>query len=185
MTTFESFDAVAPIAPGTIERWRDRAPGGLVEVWEAQGSGLVGDGYVRVVDPDRAHQMLDGVLTMPPTAVPVLTTALADLVMYIAPVFHVARFRRGTIDQLAFESDQLYADLTDDQFLDGVLERQPYPAAADRLGVPGIDECFFYAPLLTIGGPEVEANLHRGGLWENLSLTVQMSGLPQPRGARG
>ncbi|MGC5628017.1 T6SS immunity protein Tdi1 domain-containing protein [Georgenia sp. Z1344] len=184
MTTFEQFDAAAPIAPGTIDRWRDRAPAGLVEVWERQGSGLVGDGYLRVIDPDRAAQMLDGVLGMPPAAVPVLTTALADLVLYIAPVFHVARFRRGTIDQLAFATDQFYADLTNEEFLDGVLERQPYPAAAERLGVPGIDECLFYAPLLTIGGSEVEGNLHRGGLWENLSLTVQMSGLPQPRNAR-
>lgn len=183
MALFSTFETAAPVEAATIDRWRDRAPAALVEVWEQQGAGLVGDGYVRVVDPDRAAQMLEGVLGMPDGAVPVLTTALADLVLYIAPAFHIARFRRGTIESLAFDSEDFYRRLEDESFLDTVLERQPYPAAAARLGVPGIDECFLYAPLLTLGGPEVEENLHRGGLWEHLSLVVQMSGLPQPRRA--
>ncbi|MGO1174169.1 MAG: T6SS immunity protein Tdi1 domain-containing protein [Actinomycetaceae bacterium] len=181
MAQFEVFESASAVSPETVEKWRDRAPAGLVEVWEHQGAGLVGDGYVRVIDPDRGEQMLEGVLGLPDGAVPVLTTALADLVLYVAPVFHIARFRRGVLESLAFEGEQFYADLESEEFLDSVLERQPYPAAAQRLGVPGIDECLFYAPLLTLDGDEVEGNLHRGGLWEHLSLVAQMSGLPAPR----
>ena len=52
--------------------------GGLRRVDIAHGAGLLGDGFVRVVDPDRAISMLDGVGFNTP-AVPVFTTALADV----------------------------------------------------------------------------------------------------------
>lgn len=183
MTTFTTFTQTAPISPETIARFAGSAPDALVQAWREHGAGLVGDGFIRVVDPDRAVTMLDGVMGMPPGTVPVFTTALADLIVYIAPAFHVLRFRYGVIDLLGVDGAQLLADVQDDEFLDRVLTRTNYAEGAARLGVPGPDECFGYVPLLALGGREQAARLDRGGLWEHLAIIMNLAGPPQSRSA--
>jgi hypothetical protein len=183
MPTFESFTPTSAISPETIARHADAVPSALTELWREHGAGLVGDGFLRVVDPDRALTMLDGILGMPPGTVPAFTTAMADVIVYIAPAFHVLRFRFGVVDPLGIDAATLFAQLEDETYQDRVLARQPYPAAVQRLGVPGPDECFGYVPLLALGGRQDPANLDRGGLWEHLAVVMQFAGPPQPRQA--
>ncbi len=163
-----------------LGRWGSRVPDPVARVWGGQGAGLVGDGFVRVVDPDRAMMMLGGV-GLPAGVVPVFTTALADLVLWMEPVFAVARFRFGVIDILGFDADRLIADLQDEAFLDDVLVRAPYGEGVARLGVPGVDECFGFVPLLALGGRGDAASLDRCGLWEHLALICQLAGPPRSR----
>lgn len=183
MATFTQFTTVAPIPDETLARYEGRVPEPVLAAWREHGAGLAGDGYVRLLDPDHARAMLDGVLGMPEQAVPVLVTALGDLVLWIEPLFHLVRFRWGTVETFHFDAALLLADLQKDEVLDGVLERPPYTAAVERLGVPGIDECFGYVPLLALGGSTDPAHLDRGGLWEHLAVIVQLAGPPRPRGA--
>lgn len=181
MTTFTQFTTVRPIDDATIDRHAGRVPEPVLTAWREHGTGLVGDGYVRLLDPDHASEMLDGVIGMPDGTVPVLATALADLVLWIEPMFHVVRFRWGVIEVLHVDAALMFADVQRDEVLDDVLERPPYTAAVPRLGVPGIDECFGYVPLLGLGGSEDPAHLDRGGLWEHLAVITQLVGLPGPR----
>lgn len=181
MPTFTQFTTVRPLADETIDRYAGRVPEPVRAAWREHGTGLVGDGYVRLLDPDHATTMLDGVLGMPDGTVPVMTTALADLVLWIEPMFHVVRFRWGVIDVLHFDAAMLFADLQRDEMLDDILERPPYTAAVPRLGVPGIDECFGYVPLLALGGSQDPAHLDRGGLWEHLAVIMQLVGPPRQR----
>jgi hypothetical protein len=179
MVMFAQFTSAAPIEPGTVERFQGAVPAPIATVWREHGAGLVGDGFVRLLDPGRASRMLDGVLGMPAGAVPVFATALADLVLYIEPLFHVVRFRFGVIDTLAFDAAALLVDLQREEYLDATLARQPYPAGVQRLGVPGIDECFGFVPLLTLGGRPDPTHLDRCGLWEHLAVIMQFSGPPR------
>ena len=183
MATFTQFTTVTPITEETLDRYAGRVPDQVTTAWRQHGSGLVGAGYVRLLNPDHATQMLDGVLGMPDGTVPVMATALADLVLWIEPMFHVARFRWGVIDVLHFDAGMLLADVQRDEFLDDILERPPYTQAVERLGVPGIDECFGYVPLLGLGGTPDPSHLDRGGLWEHLAVIMQLVGPPGPRRA--
>lgn len=173
---FSTFTPTSAVPPSTIARYEATAPPELVALWRQQGAGLIGDGFLRVIDPDRALSMLNGVVSLAANAVPVFTTALADVVVYVEPAFHILRFRYGTIDFLAFDTRSLLADVQDEPFLDEMLGRRPYAAAVAELGVPGPDECFGYAPLLALGGPEDPSHLHRVGLWEHLALIAQYAG---------
>lgn len=177
---FAQFLQVAPVGEETLARWAPRVPEPVAQVWREQGCGLVGDGFVRVVDPDRAMMMLGGI-GLPEGAVPVFTTALADLLLWVEPVFAVARFRFGVIDIVGVDAAQLIADLQHDAFLDQTLARAPYAEGVARLGVPGIDECFGFVPLLALGGRGDAASLDRCGLWEHLALVSQLAGPPRSR----
>jgi hypothetical protein len=102
-------------------------------------------------------------------------------IVYIEPAYHLIQFRYGFIDFLAFDSPKLFADLQEEAFLDLILSRQPYPAGVQRLGVPGLDECFGFVPLLALGGKEDGVYLDRGGLWEHIAVITQYAGPPTPR----
>jgi len=173
---FRQFQRVGSLTEEALARWVPRVPGPIGQVWREQGVGLVGDGFVRVVDPDRALLMLDGVVGLPQRAVPVFTTALADVVLWVEPLFVVVRFRFGRTDTLGFDAAQLVNDLQDDVFLDQQLAREPYPQGVARLGVPGVDECFGFVPLLALGGRGDAASLDRCGLWEHLAVVAQLTG---------
>ena len=83
MSMFERVNQAEAISAETIARHQNAVPQELAAVWREQGAGLIGDGFVRVVDPDRALSMLDGVVGLNSSAVPVFTTALADVIVYI------------------------------------------------------------------------------------------------------
>jgi len=77
MSTFERLSHIEAIPEETITRHEKAVPAALAAVRREHGACLIGDGFVRVVDPDRALRMLDGVVGLNPSAVPVFTMALA------------------------------------------------------------------------------------------------------------
>lgn len=181
MSTFPSFTALGAITDDTIGRFAAKVPETVASAWRVHGTGLVGDGFVRLVDPGHARAMLDGVVNLPDNAVPVFTTALADVIVCIESAFYVLNFRLGYIDLLDTDALRLLQNLSKDQFLDQSLVRAPYREAVERLGVPGLDECFGYVPLLALGGTPDPDHLDRGGLWEHIAVIVQLAGPLRPR----
>ncbi|WP_164990492.1 T6SS immunity protein Tdi1 domain-containing protein [Agromyces albus] len=183
MTSFRSFDLVAPIAEETIAQFAGQVPAGVVELWRAQGAGIVGDdGFFRVVDPARAASMLEGVFGLPDGATVLFTTALGDVVFHANGLYLVVKSRFGAIDVIEGRSfDELVALIEDPARRDVAWEWQPYPAARERDGVPAFEECFGFVPLLALGGPNDAGHLQLGGLYEHLALIAQLAGQPQVR----
>jgi hypothetical protein len=184
MVTFSRFQPAAPIPEDTIARFAPHAPEGAVEMWRQYGTGVVGDGFVRVVDPARAAQMTAGLLQLPRTAVILFSTALADLVIWGDGTFLVAKFRWGVVQftESGMTLEQLAEWLQDEQRLDETFERQPYPGAAARDGVPGVDECYGFVPLLALGGANSADHLQKMALWEHIELILQLTEPPRITG---
>lgn len=183
MTTFRTFEQAAPIAEETIARYAGQAPAGVVDFWRNQGAGIAGDdGFFRVVDPARAASMLEGVFGLPEGATVLFTTALADVIFHVNGLYLVVKSRFGAIDLVEGRSfDELVALIQDPAQRDVAWEWQPYPAARERDGVPGFEECFGYEPLLAIGGSHDVSHLQLGGLYEHLAVIAQLAGQPQVR----
>ncbi|QEO15135.1 DUF1851 domain-containing protein [Agromyces intestinalis] len=183
MTSFRNFDPVAPISDETIARYAGQVPAEVAETWRRYGAGVVGaDGFFRLVDPARAAEMLDGVLGFPEGATVLFTTALGDLIAHVNGLFLVVKARWGAIDVIeGLSFDELVARIEDPAQRQSAWEWEPYPAARDRDGVPGFEECFGFVPLLALGGPNTADHLQLGGLWEHLALIVRLAGVPQVR----
>lgn len=183
MTTFRSFDQVAPIPEETIARFAGQVPAEVVELWRAQGAGIVGDdGFFRVADPARAASMLEGVLGLPDESTVLFTTALGDVIVHANGLYLVVKSRFGAIDIVEGRSfDELVALIEDPAQRDVAWEWQPYPDARERDGVPGFEQCFGFVPLLALGGPNDASHLQLGGLYEHLALIAQLAGPPQVR----
>lgn len=184
MAEFTVFDHRAPIAESTIAAFAGSVPDDVLSLWRSYGVGVIGDGFVRTVDPATASEALRAIAGLSEKAVPIFTTGLGDVIIFAAPTFHIIKFRWGVVEFLAGDDvGALMEKLQDDNFLDSVLERAPFPEGTASLGIPDVDECLFFAPLLALGGPNSAEHLHRGGLWEHLELLVRMAGVPRPHQA--
>ena len=183
MTSFRTFDPVAPISDETIERYRAQVPPEVAELWRSQGAGLVGtDGFFRVVDPARAAEMLADVLSLPDGATVLFTTALGDVIAYANGLYLVVKPRFGALDVIQDTSfDELVALIEDPAQRDEAWEWEPYPAAREREGIPGFEECYGFVPLLALGGRADAEHLQRGGLYEHLAVIAKLAGQPEVR----
>ena len=177
---FDSFVPVAPMPEESFARFGSRVPQEFVQAWRDHGTGFIGDGYFRLVDPGRAVAMLGTAGPFPQDWVVLLATAMADLVAWRDGLFMVAKTRLGQIhasSQSAAAVLELLADKPG--YRDVIWDHQPYPAARDRLGVPAFEECFMHVPLLGMGGRGDPGQMQLGGLWPHIALMTQLTGDPQ------
>ncbi len=175
---FEGFTTISPVSPDYLEQHASAVPEVITQLWREHGTGLIGDGFVRVLDPGRATTMLAEVLGDTPGPIPVFATALADLVVYAGQSWFLFDFRFAGLRELSEDIDVFVPGLADDELVEQFLPRYPYREAVPRLGVPDLDECYGYAPLLAFGGSDSPDQLERVKLWEHLLLIVQAGGSP-------
>lgn len=177
---FEKFVAVAPISEKTISAYAGQVPEPVAHAWRDHGAGFVGDGYFRFIDPARGAAMLGEHSPLPPEAVILFTTALADVVAWWNGMFLVAKTRLGEIHATSVPFERLVTLLEDvPGQRDAVWDWQPYPTAVARLGVPGFEECFMHVPLLGMGGRGEPERMETGSLWLHIGIMVQFTGKPR------
>lgn len=160
----------------TIDQYRDHLPTEIISVWETYGTGLVGDGFLRLIDPVTFIE--DGGVYLR-SGVPVFVTALCDTIMYVPQTgsFTDMKLRWGAMDivsPLMGDITQALRSLADPAFQLGALESRHYGEAVQRLGfVPDIDTGLNYVPMLALGGPHVSSTLSPGALVVSQSLLIQ------------
>lgn len=147
----------APVPAATIGAYDGLVPEEMVDLWERYGYGSFGEGFVRLVDPHaveaRIGNLLGKMIGDSTAAVPIMVTALADVVLW-EPDRGVAglllRQRRAvglgsrprTLVQLTAKHGAAH--------LARAFDWDPYPDAVAQHGVPAYDEVLVRAGA---GGP--------------------------------
>lgn len=158
----------------------DKLPAGLVAHWDVHGTGYFGDGFLRVVDPIVTGQKLAGVADDVDLWIPVMTTGLGDVIYILQKKYVFATFYRyGYMDMISRDADAFVEQAPTMALQEGLLRKQPYPAAAARQGIPTLDQCYAYVPMLALGGPEKAENLDLSDMWIHLQIMRQLVGPPR------
>jgi hypothetical protein len=173
--TLPGFDTVASIPADSIELFAPQVTDDIVGLWQ-RGSGTFADGFLRVVDPAPLAPVLRAGLFLHDGAVPVFTTAFGDIVYWQESAMAVAIFRRGVITGVPGGTALLERLLGDPSFFDARLHAQLWPQAKKMHGIPDLDECLGFVPMLVLGGPERVDHLKRVKLLEHLDLLTQATG---------
>lgn len=177
MNVINEFTPVASISNTVLAAYAGMIPDGFIDLWREYGSGLVGDGLVRLVDPSTIQDVLPRVIEDPEDCVPLLTTALGDVVVFRDGYLFVVNTRLRAAHMLPVaKPDHVVRALNSPAFMVRELRADNYEPAVQRLGVPGIDECFYYAPLLSMGGSEASSELRRGELIAHLETAAGFQG---------
>ncbi|SFS10685.1 hypothetical protein SAMN04487783_1446 [Agrococcus baldri] len=152
MLEIPDFVPHAPVEAATIDAYEGLVPEEIVELWQRYGYGSFGEGFVRLIDPHayeaRVGNLL-GKMIGEGAAVPIMVTALADVVLW-EPDRGVAglllRQRRAvglgsrprTLVQLTAKHGAAH--------LARAFDWAPYPDAVTRFGVPAYDEVLAHLP---------------------------------------
>jgi hypothetical protein len=168
-----------PAVPAeTMRAFGDVVPVVLRETWETHGFATTLGGFVRFVDPAPLVDLIAETSAGFDGAIPLFTTALGDIGVLRGGYVSVMKYRHGRTSVLTSRPEWLLkvmgVPLTREE--PDHLDWQPYPEAAERLGRPAADQCFGYAPLLVMGGPETADHLSIVSLREHLLLISGFAG---------
>lgn len=182
MIEIPDFVPHAPVEVATIDAYRERVPAELVELWEHYGYGTFGEGFVRVIDPELYGSVIGdsmGKVVGDPTSIPIMVTALADVITW-EPDRGVGAllFRKGEVTGLGSRL-RTFLKLTNAggaKHLERVFDWDPYPAAVDRHGVPAYDQAFVHVPLLSLGGSRTVDSLQPRQTLSAIEVMLEMQG---------
>ena len=152
MLEIPDFVPHAPVPVATVEAYDGLVPEEIVDLWERYGYGSFGEGFVRVIDP-HAYEMrignLLGKMIGEGSAVPIMVTALADVILW-EPDRGVAGLLLRQRRAVGLGSrPRTFVGLTAKHgaaHLSRALDWEPYPEAAARYGVPAYDEALVHLP---------------------------------------
>ncbi len=172
---FPVFQTVAPMPSETVEQYAGQLPEPALRMWRMHGVGLVGDGFVRVIDPV-AFQAASGVTLR--AGVPLFLTALNDTIVWIpdSGTFTAMKLRWSAMDIVSTPSEDFEQTLRrfgDPEYQLRVLESRHYTEAVGRLGVPAITDGFAYRLPLAMGGKHSSSELVVGTSVVTQALLLQ------------
>lgn len=177
---FRDFVPVAPVPEAIIDRYRPSVEPALVELWQAQGFGLAADGFLRVVNPDYYTSMIGEFLPRS-DMIPVLATAMGDVVVSFDGKYRVLQFRyaRAT-GGVGSSLDLIGLFAAQESWLNRFMDHAPYAEAAATYGSLNAPEDFDYIYAyklpLPAGGPEGVEYLTRSRIFEHIAFTTQLAG---------
>ncbi|MBK3398267.1 MULTISPECIES: GAD-like domain-containing protein [Methylobacterium] len=179
------------ILPETLARLSTRVPRELADFWKLYGWGMYKDRYFRLCNPEMFDPLIAYIFKDDPDFDPL------DMSVIGYTAFNTLRiWNKKTGSMLAFmEKSEISGGIKaknpnartqyPDAFLSGLhiydalRSRTPrlYNDACARLGKPGYDEVFGYAPALQIGGEWGVAHLHRFKAVEHMTFLAQLGPL--------
>lgn len=175
------FVSVGPVEPEVVDAYRGRVPDDLVEVWERFGYGSFAGGFLRVINPALYEAEVgdcigktqgDGV------AIPVMTTALGDLITWEPsnPGFVGLLYRLNDGRGLGSVLDSLLLMVLDEELLEW-FRAEIYPDAVAAHGPVAYDESFVFVPLLSLGGKAKVENLQKRDTITSIQVAVEFQGV--------
>ena len=87
----KDFEFHSKVPDAVIEKYKDKIPPELLEIWQEYGFGSFADGYIKIINPDDYVEILKESYFNAQEAIPIFATGFADVItweehMYIAMV---------------------------------------------------------------------------------------------------
>lgn len=174
---FENFKLNCKASEEIINKYEDRLPKEMLDVWKEYGFGTILDGYLKIINPDDYSEVLDMSYFRASVATPIFVTAFGDIIaLEDGKYIRIVKFKNGTFDVIAGGFKYFWEDLENDDIDEINNAIDNYKAAVARLGELEFDECFGYTPLLGLGGSEKTENLEKVNTKVHIELITQLVG---------
>ena len=175
----KDFEFYSKVTDEVIEKYKDKIPNELLEIWQDYGFGTFANGYIKVVNPDDYVEILKESYFASNVAIPIFTTGFADIIVwqknkYVALV----NYRKSTSPLYPFRFIDFLTDYNspEEEDVAEFLDNGQYNGAVELLGKLEYDECFGYVPLLALGGSEKIEKLQKMKIFPHIGLITDVSG---------
>ncbi|MCM1006334.1 MAG: DUF1851 domain-containing protein [Ruminococcus flavefaciens] len=161
-----------------IDRYTQKIPKSLIEIWMKCGLGSFLGGYVRIINPDDYIDLLKSSYFRGDVAIPIMVTAFGDIITWEKNKYvGIVEYRYGKSDIMISDFDLFLILLNDGSFTDKFFQLNKYQEALKRYGKLSMDECFGYVPILALGGKENVDNIKKVRTKEHIALITDLAGL--------
>ncbi|WP_167260922.1 T6SS immunity protein Tdi1 domain-containing protein [Frigoribacterium endophyticum] len=176
--TEATFRSGPPVPRSSLETFSGTVPARAAALWGEHGLGQTAGGYLRIVDPAQWVDVLAEAAPRFAQGVPLFSSALGDLFVWLGEHLHVLEFRSGTSRILTNSLDTFVVIAAYESFLQDpdYFDWAPWPEARELVGVPEADECLGSVPLPALGGTRSAETLQRVGMQEHVLLIASLAG---------
>ncbi|MGP1910119.1 T6SS immunity protein Tdi1 domain-containing protein [Metabacillus sp. JX24] len=176
-TILNDFTEHKKICADVFEKFKDKLPAELIEVWKKHGFGLFKNGFLKTINPDEYSEIVEHSYLRHDRAIPIFTTAMGDIIVWEQNRYvYLLNYRKGYAHIVSAGLDFFFEDLEDESFMNDELMWLPYPDVVIKQGIPDYNECFGYTPLLALGGEEKAENLKIVKLKEHILVRTEFMG---------
>ncbi len=181
----KDFELEEKVSDDIINKYKNRVPKELIEIWKKYGFGTFFNGYLKIINPDKYEDLIYETYIQNDENIKfttcLFTTGMGDLIIweYINEndtTITLLKYRTGKYRIIGPKFNIFLKLLEDEDFLEEELEWKEYPKAIRKYGKLGYDECFGYVPLLGLGGKKSVNNLKKVKLIEQIYLITDLLG---------
>ncbi len=174
---FDNFMLEKKVSQQTIDKYQDKLPQELIEIWKQYGMGAILDGYIKLIDPEDFRNIVDRSYFRSKDCIPIIVTGFGDVITWEKSKYVGAvKYRKGKANIISSGFKYFFHNLIEDCFLEEDLEWYPYKEAIKIYGGLKYEECFGYVPLLGLGGAERVENIKKVRIREHIELITQLVG---------
>lgn len=166
----------------TIERYKDKVPETLIEIWKTSGFGKYNNGLIEFVNPvDFEHSLWTWLGKEVPNYVPFAISAFGELFYYrrlteVDEDVCIIDIQYREIKTLIWSMRGFLEDLLLDEEDRSIwLRENLFEEAFKELGKLKKNEVFTFTPILAFGGTEEVEYLQKGNAQIYLDLVFQMT----------
>jgi hypothetical protein len=175
---FCDFKLSEKVSKDTINKYKDKVGEDVIEIWEKYGFGSTFRGYLKVINPDLLHKLLEETYIMPLNEIPIFVTGMGDIIVCDSRGnFVILDYRHQRIKVMWTKRNIRWNYFLNNFFQEDYWKWSPYFEAVGKYGEPAYDECFGYEPLLSLGGKESVDNLKKVKYEVYISLIGEFQGV--------
>ena len=170
------FEFHSDVPEEIIEKYRDKIPPELLEIWREYGFGAFANGYIKIINPDDYVKILEESYFASDVAIPIFATGFADVIVWQKNKYvGLVEYRKSDASIYPFEFDDFLIDFSTPRTVK-FLDNTQYSKAVAIQGKLEYDECFGYVPLLALGGSEKVENLQKMKILPHIGLITDVVG---------
>lgn len=181
-SNYQPAEDCTPASAEIIERYQQKIPESLIEIWKTSGLGKYNDGLIELVNPaDFEDSLWTWLGREVPNYVPFAISGFGELFYYRKLTEEdedvcMVDIQYRKIETLVWSME----DFLDD-FLPNVVERKLwlredlFKKAVAQFGRIAKNEVFTFAPILALGGSDEIEYLHKGNAQVYQDLVFQMT----------
>ena len=191
---FKDFELHSAVDKSIIDKYTNVLPNALITIWKEYGFGCFAKGFLRTINPDEYQELLKETYANEPSPIPILTTALGDIITWniegvgdnefnFVGIVCYRDSQDGVLGLILKPNDDYFFthELTDSSIYEDDLFWDAYIEAVKvHRAIPKYDECYGYVPLLGLGGSESVENMRIVKIKEYIMLIKEMLGPVQP-----
>lgn len=172
----KDFKLYNKVSTEIIEKYKNRVPNEMIDLWSNYGFGTFIQGYFKSVNPDEFKLILEESSQRYKHAIVLFATGMGDLIIWSDGYVRLLNYRHGIIKTIMYTFEFFFQNMNDLDFRDEDLSWQPYPEALKQYNELKYDECFGYTPVLSLGGAEAVKNLRKVKLKEHIFMITEIMG---------